>query len=180
MPICRYSWMKHPRSTLPSVWTHTGRSSRTRGCCLKSHPPQQFFSASWTTFARVTRCVYLPGRHSGQRYIWQRAPAQLQQSSPSTGDSWYETKEGIMHFLVSQSRLSWHGISSKGLEPEASKVATIINAPAHRNLTQLRSLLGLVNYSGSLCLMMPRSLPHFIAFWRRVCHGSEAMSSRKH
>ena len=85
-----------------------------------------------------------------------------------------------MHFLVSQSRLYEHGISSKVLEPEASKAATIINAPAHRNLTQLRSLLGLMNYSGSLCLTMPQSLPRFIAFWRRVCHGSEAMSSRKH
>ena len=39
-----------------------------------------------------------------------------------------------------------HRIASNGLEPAASKVATIVNAPSPRNVTELRSLLGLVNY----------------------------------
>ena len=39
-----------------------------------------------------------------------------------------------------------HEITSYGLEPAASKVAAIVNALAPRNLTELRSLLGMVNY----------------------------------
>ena len=39
-----------------------------------------------------------------------------------------------------------HGITSYGLVPAASKVAAIVNALAPRNLTELRSLLGMVNY----------------------------------
>ena len=41
-----------------------------------------------------------------------------------------------------------HVISSKGLEPAASKVTAIVDAPSPRNVPQLKSLLGLVNYYG--------------------------------
>ena len=49
-------------------------------------------------------------------------------------------------FLLPRVEYLGHGISSDGLEPSASKVAAIVNAPAPQNLTELRSLLGLVNY----------------------------------
>ena len=39
-------------------------------------------------------------------------------------------------------------ISSKGLEPAASKVTAIVDALSPRNVPQLKSLLGLVNYYG--------------------------------
>ena len=40
-----------------------------------------------------------------------------------------------------------HGITSNGLEAAASKMAIIVDAPAPRNQTELRSLLGMVNYN---------------------------------
>ena len=49
-------------------------------------------------------------------------------------------------FLLPRVDYLGHGITSNGLEPAASKVAAIVDAPAPRNLTELRSLLGLVNY----------------------------------
>ena len=41
-----------------------------------------------------------------------------------------------------------HVISSKGLEPATSKVTAIVDAPSPHNVSQLKSLLGLVNYYG--------------------------------
>ena len=49
-------------------------------------------------------------------------------------------------FLLPRVDYLGHGITSNGLEPIASKVATIVDAPAPRNLAELRSLLGLGNY----------------------------------
>ena len=49
-------------------------------------------------------------------------------------------------FLLPRVDYLGHGITSYGLEPAASKVAAIVNAPAPRNLTELRSLFGMVNY----------------------------------
>lgn len=41
-----------------------------------------------------------------------------------------------------------HVITSKGLEPLASKVAAIVDAPTPHDVSGLKSLLGLVNYYG--------------------------------
>ena len=41
-----------------------------------------------------------------------------------------------------------HAISSKGLEQTTSKVIAIVEAPAPRDVSELKSLLGLVNYYG--------------------------------
>lgn len=49
-------------------------------------------------------------------------------------------------FLLPRVDYLGHRITSYGLEPAASKVAGIVNAPAPRNLTELRFLLGMVNY----------------------------------
>ena len=49
-------------------------------------------------------------------------------------------------FLLPRVNYLGHRITSNGLEPAASKVAAIVDAPAPRNLTELRSLLRLVNY----------------------------------
>ena len=49
-------------------------------------------------------------------------------------------------FLLPRVDYLGHRITSYGLEPAASKVAAIFNAPAPRNLTELRFLLGMVNY----------------------------------
>ena len=41
-----------------------------------------------------------------------------------------------------------HTISSQGLHPSPDKVRAIVEAPAPRNVSQLRSFLGMVNYYG--------------------------------
>ena len=41
-----------------------------------------------------------------------------------------------------------HVISSEGLEPASSKVTAIVDAPAPQDVSELKSLLGLVNYYG--------------------------------
>ena len=51
-------------------------------------------------------------------------------------------------FLLSQVEYLGHVISQQGLHPSDSKVAAVVNAPAPTNVTELRSLLGLVNYYG--------------------------------
>ena len=39
-----------------------------------------------------------------------------------------------------------HEISKEGLQKTKDKVEAVVNTPAPRNITQLRALLGLVNY----------------------------------
>ena len=41
-----------------------------------------------------------------------------------------------------------HTISGAGLKPNQDKVISIINAPGPKNLTELQSYLGLLNYYG--------------------------------
>ena len=41
-----------------------------------------------------------------------------------------------------------HKISSKGLQPSEHKVAAITDAPAPRDVSELKSSLGMVNYYG--------------------------------
>ena len=51
-------------------------------------------------------------------------------------------------FLMSSVEYLGHKISANGIEATPAKVDAIINAPAPRNGTELRSFLGLVNYYG--------------------------------
>ena len=41
-----------------------------------------------------------------------------------------------------------HKISEKGLQPTTGKVRAIVDAPQHKNETQLKSFLGILNYYG--------------------------------
>ena len=49
-------------------------------------------------------------------------------------------------FLLPQIEYLGHVISQQGLHPSGSKVAAVVNAPVSTNVTELRSLLDLVNY----------------------------------
>ena len=51
-------------------------------------------------------------------------------------------------FLLPSVEYLGHKISEAGLQTADSKVEAIVNAPAPRNVTELRSFLGLVNYYG--------------------------------
>ena len=73
-----------------------------------------------------------------------------------------------------------HEITSYGLEPAASKVAAIVNALAPRNLTELRSLLGMVNYYRKFLPDVATILAPVITSYKRFRNGSGVMSSRKH
>ena len=54
-------------------------------------------------------------------------------------------KEKCAYLLPSVEYLG-HTISAEGLRTADSKVEAIVNAPAPRNVAELRSFLGLVNY----------------------------------
>ena len=49
-------------------------------------------------------------------------------------------------FLLPQVEYLGHQISQKGLHPTKEKVRAIVEAPAPKNITQLKSFLGMLNY----------------------------------
>jgi len=55
-------------------------------------------------------------------------------------------KKEKCQFLMSKVEYLGDVISNKDLEPSASKVAAIINAPTPHDVSCLQSLLGLLNY----------------------------------
>ena len=57
-------------------------------------------------------------------------------------------KKAKCQFSLRKIEYLGHVISSKGLEPATSKVTAIVDAPSPHNVSQLKSLLGLVNYYG--------------------------------
>jgi len=61
-------------------------------------------------------------------------------------------------FLMSKVEYLGHVFSSNGLEPSPSKVAVIVNASAPRDVSGLKSLLGLVNYYGKFLPDLATSL----------------------
>ena len=83
-------------------------------------------------------------------------------------------------FLLPTVDYLMHGITSNGLEATASKIAAIVDAPAPRNQTELRSMLGMVNYYRKYLPDVATILTLFITSCRRVRNGTGVMSSRKH
>ena len=57
-------------------------------------------------------------------------------------------KKGKCVFLMPEVEYLGHRISSQGLQPSESKVRAISEAPSPKNVAQLRSFFGLVNYHG--------------------------------
>ena len=54
-------------------------------------------------------------------------------------------------FMLTSIEYLGHYITDKGLQPTDKKVKAIQTAPAPRDLTQLKSFLGLVNYYSKFC-----------------------------
>ena len=54
-------------------------------------------------------------------------------------------------FMMSQVHYLGHTVSSKGIQPTQDKVRAIRDAPAPTNLHQLKSFLGLINFTLSFC-----------------------------
>ena len=82
-------------------------------------------------------------------------------------------------FLLPRIEYLGHGISSKGLEPLTSKMAVIVNAPSPRNVTELRSLLGLVNYYRKVLPDVATVLTPLHHLLKREICRSGGMSNRK-
>ena len=57
-------------------------------------------------------------------------------------------KRGKCKFLLPSVEYLGHVINSEGFKPSEKKVRAILHAPAPKNISQLRSFLGLVNYYG--------------------------------
>lgn len=60
----------------------------------------------------------------------------------------FRLKRNKCEFLLSSIEYLGHCVNENGIQPLASKVEAIMNAPAPENVQQLRSFLGLVNYYG--------------------------------
>jgi len=77
-------------------------------------------------------------------------------------------------FMLQKVEYLGHKISAKGLEPTQEKVRAIMEAPAPRNVSQLKSFLGMLNYyygkffpNLSTCLAPLYSLLQKKSHWSR-------------
>lgn len=57
-------------------------------------------------------------------------------------------KQSKCQFMTNQVEYLGHIVDSEGLHPTREKVKAIVNAPSPTNVTELRSILGLLNYYG--------------------------------
>ena len=89
-------------------------------------------------------------------------------------------KEKCLDLLPSVDYLGYT-ISTKGLRTSNTKVEAILQAPAPRNITELRSFLGLVNYYGKF---LPDLAPQFCClpctfFFKKDRNGSGVPPRKK-
>ena len=82
-------------------------------------------------------------------------------------------------FLLPQVEYLGHVISQQGLHPSDSKVAAVVNAPAPTNVTELRSLLGLVNYYGKFLPNLASILASLYKLLQKVHPGTGEVSRKK-
>ena len=61
-------------------------------------------------------------------------------------------------FMLSSVEYLGHRISAEGIQPTQEKVRAIAEAPAHNNVSQLRSFLGVVNYNAKALAPLYRLL----------------------
>lgn len=59
-----------------------------------------------------------------------------------------QLKQSKCKFLMAEIEYLGHRITKEGLKPAESKVRTISQAPAPRNVSELKAFLGLLNYYG--------------------------------
>ena len=65
-----------------------------------------------------------------------------------------------------------HKISAKGLEPTQEKVQAIIDAPVPRNVSQLKSFLGMLNYYGKFLPNLSTCLAPLYSLLQKRSHWS--------
>ena len=55
-------------------------------------------------------------------------------------------KRSKCHFMLPSVEYLGHKISDKGIQPTEVKICAIVKAPAPNNVSQLKALLGMLNY----------------------------------
>ena len=87
-------------------------------------------------------CLF--GRHSGDWSLRPGTSGELHRVKTAG----MKLKEDKCAFLLPSVTYLGHVISAQGLHTEDSKVKAVVDAPAPRDVTELRSFLGMVNYYG--------------------------------
>ena len=88
-------------------------------------------------------------------------------------------------FMLQEVIYLGHKISEKGLQPTQEKVRAIVEAPSPRNVSQLKSFLGMLNYYGkflpnlSTCLAPLYSLLQKRAYWSWGAEQNKAFQESK-
>ena len=82
-------------------------------------------------------------------------------------------------FLLPQVDYLGHTISAEGLRTSDAKVSGIVNAPAPKNVTELRSFLGLVNYYGKFLPDLATTLSPLYQLLQKQKKWSWGSSQRK-
>ena len=75
-------------------------------------------------------------------------------------------------FMLQEVEYLGHKISAKGLEPTQEKVQAIIDAPAPRNVSQLKSFLGMLNYYGKFLPNLSTCLAPLYSLLQKRSHWS--------
>lgn len=76
-------------------------------------------------------------------------------------------KKDKCSFMLPEVQYLGHKISAKGLEPSEGKVKAIRKAPTPKNVTQLKSFLGAVNY---YCKFLPNLANNLSPLYKLLQH----------
>lgn len=82
-------------------------------------------------------------------------------------------------FMLQEVEYLGHKISANGLEPTQEKVRAIVEAPAPRNVTQLKSFLGMLNYYGKFLPNLSTCLAPLYSLLQKRSHWSWGTKQHK-
>ena len=82
-------------------------------------------------------------------------------------------------FMLQEVEYLSHKISAKGLEPIPEKVRAIVEAPAPRNVSELKSFLGMLNYYGKFLPNLSTCLAPWYSLLQKKHHWSWGEKQRK-
>ena len=130
-----------------SLSVPTGGCSGTIGCRLGWRRPRLSSRGQWTISSQGIPgvCVYIDdiliAGSSDKEHL-----DHLNEVLRRLAEAGMRLKKGKCAYLLPSVEYLGHIISAEGLGTADSKVFGILKAPAPRNVTELRSFLGLVNY----------------------------------
>ena len=81
-------------------------------------------------------------------------------------------KRSKCSFMMSKIEYLGHVIDEHGIHPTEDKVKAIQEAPRPKNVSELRSFIGILNYYGKFLSNFHQSLHHFTSFCKTTLGGS--------